>query len=119
MNTLQLTVEPDRTGGLIDPADGAVRQIHVTHRALEVSQLVALIEGDTAQSVNFTVKFGTDIRAAGTEIVTGGMTTTNNIGGETFAVLDEPSIPAGSVIWIAVTTVVAVVREFSVTLSFA
>lgn len=111
---LAADAEPARSAGFINPADADIRQIHITDKALTVTSVKALIEGDTSQSVTFEVRYGTDITATGTEIVS--KVTTNNTSGEEFTV--DVDIPAGSIIWAVITTVVATVRTFSVTLDF-
>ncbi len=123
-NSIQVYVEPERTGALVSPVTGSFKPFHYTTRLLEVSNIHATIEGDTSPSVTFTVRWGSSIISAsgGTEIMAGGETTTNNTTGEDFNGGDfdgDPTIPAGNHIWIVTSTVSGTVRQFNVTLTFA
>lgn len=69
-------------------------------------------------SVQFDVAYGPDMSAAGTSIVSGGITCTNTTTGLETTSIDEPSIPAGSWVWVDVTAVGGVPSVLSVTIEF-
>lgn len=122
-NSIQLYVEPERTVALQDPITGSYKPFHFTSKQLEVVNIHAVIEGDTSQDVDFTVRFGSSIISAtgGTEIIELGSTTTNNTDGDDFngATLDNTTIAADDFIWVLTTSVSGTVRGFIVTLTFA
>lgn len=70
---------------------------------LTVAELRAVLQGSATPSVTWTIRFGSNRDAAGTEVVVGGTTTTSITTGDTITVLTNPTIPAGSFFWLETT----------------
>jgi hypothetical protein len=92
-----------------------------TYTAVEltVDKITAVLVGTASPSVTWTIRFGSDRSAAGTEIVVGGTTTTNTTTGHDVTVLSNDTIPADSFIWVETTAQSGTVNEMSLTLVFA
>lgn len=120
MNTLVLPVEFDRGHAFVNPITGNYRPVLTPSRASKLKSIRAIIEGDTSQSVTFTVRIGVDpsVFSNGTEVITGGSTTTATTAAEVFSSLDFADIAAGDCIWIVLTTVSGVVRTFTLTFEY-
>jgi hypothetical protein len=87
----------------IMPLAGSECSMGYTENALTVSKLRAVARFSTATDVRWTIRFGSDRSAAGTEIVVGGTITTNTTTGQVITTLSNASIPANSFFWIEVT----------------
>ena len=85
--------------------------------AAVISKLRAVLRG-TTPSVTWTLRHGSDRNAAGTEVVTGGTTTTNTTTGETITSFNSASIPAGDHVWLETTAASGTVLSFRVTIVF-
>lgn len=86
-----------------------------TDVAITISQLNAVVRGSGSPSVTWTIRFASDRSATGTEVVTGGTTTTSQTTGSEVTSFDDATIPAGSWVWLE-TTAEADCDEFHVTI---
>lgn len=86
--------------------------------AIEVSEIRAVIRGTTTPSITWTLRYGSDRDAVGTEIITGGTVTTDINTGDDITVMDNPSIPADSFIWLETTAQSGVVRTLHTTIRY-
>jgi len=84
---------------------------------LRITQLTAVLIGSGSPSVTWTVRFGADITAAGTEVVSGGTATTNTTTGDKITTLDNVDIPAGSFVWVETTAKSGTVNYLHVTMN--
>ena len=84
---------------------------------LTVAKLTAVLVGTSTPSVSWTVRVAATRNAAGTEIKTGGTTTTTITSGQDVTP-DVATIPAGSFFWLETTAQSGIVYEISVTLVF-
>ena len=89
-----------------------------TKEDITVSTLYAVLVGPTSPSVTWTIRFNADRNATGTEIVTGGTTTTSTTTGDTISAFDDATIPAGSWIWVETTAESGVVNLIDVTVFY-
>lgn len=72
-----------------------------TQRALTLTAIRAVIRQQAGgASVTWSVRFGADRSAAGTEVVTGGTATTNNTTGQNVTTFSNGSIPANRYVWV-------------------
>lgn len=85
-----------------------------TIRSIEV-----VLRGSNSPSLTWTLRHDTDRSAAGTEVVTGGTTTTNTTDGEEITVFDAPDIPANSFIWLETTGIGGSVESVHITITFS
>lgn len=87
--------------------------------ALTVSSLSAVLPGASGgQSVTYSIRYGADVSAAGTEVVTGGSTVTSVTTGDSPGALTAPSIPAGSWVWLTTTAKAGTVPTLVVSIGF-
>jgi hypothetical protein len=87
--------------------------------ALTVSSLSAVLPGASGgQSVTYSIRYGTDVSAAGTEVVTGGSTVTSVTTGDSPGALTAPNIPAGNWVWLTTTAKAGTVPALVVSIGF-
>lgn len=86
-----------------------------TKRAITITQISALVDG-TSPSVTWTIRHALDRSAAGTEVVTGGTTTTNETTGDDITSFDDATIPANSNVWLETTAKSGTVLALNLTL---
>jgi hypothetical protein len=87
-----------------------------TPSSLTLTNVYSVISGASTPSVTFDLRYGTDINAAGTLIVTITNNTTNAITNTT--TFTNATIPSGNYIWLEVTAVSGVPQEFGATLIY-
>lgn len=87
-----------------------------TTAALTVSQIRSVIIGGT--NVTFSIRYGTDVSAAGTEVVTSGIQVTNTTTGLSTTSFNSASIPADRFVWITTSAVTGSVTQLAVTVVF-
>jgi len=113
--------EPRKPSTYVVEAPGAAEDgpTDYTAVALTVAKITAILIGTASPSVTWTIRFGPDRNAAGTEVVTGGTTTTNITTGDDVTVLTAPAIPADSFIWLETTAVSGTVTSMSISVVYA
>lgn len=79
----------------------------------EITEILCYLDGSSTPSVTFTLKYGTDIAAAGTEVVTGGTTVTSTTVTSVVA-FNNHVIDAGSILWLEVTAKSGTVQSMQV-----
>ena len=79
-----------------------------------ISSLNSVVRGSTP-SITWTIRKNSDRSATGTEVVTGGTTTTSQTGASTTS-LNSASIAAGDYVWLEVTAKSGTVDELHVTI---
>lgn len=87
-----------------------------TDRSVSVASINAIVRGANP-SVTWTVRYGQDRQGAGTELVAGGTTTTNQNTGSDVSLFNEDTIPAGSFVWLETTSASGSVQELSITIT--
>ena len=100
---------------LLDPAVNDDISMGFTNRPLVVTEMRAVVRG-TTPSVTWTLRHASDRSAAGTEVVTGGTTTTSETTGSDVTVFDAAAIPADSFYWLEVSAKSGTVQELHVSM---
>lgn len=75
-----------------------------SEETITLSQMSAVVDGGTSPSVAWTVRYGTNKSDTGTEVVTGGSTTTSKAG-HYITSFDSGTIPANNWVWLELVTV--------------
>jgi len=88
-----------------------------TSNALTLSNIESVIRG-AGTGVTFSVRYGTDRSATGTEVVTGGINCTNTTTGLSTTSFNNGTISASSFVWLTIAGVSGNPNELSVTLEF-
>lgn len=88
-----------------------------TDIGLKATKIFSVISTLAPASVTWSLHYGADRSAAGTEIITGGHTT-NSTSGELLTTLDQTDIPAGSSIWLTTSGITGIPTQFSLALIF-
>jgi hypothetical protein len=89
-----------------------------TTSAQTVSQIRSSVFGSSSPSATFSIRYGTDLSAAGTEVVTGGITTTNTTTGASTTTFNNASIPANSWVWLTTSAISGTVAALNVSVTF-
>lgn len=79
-----------------------------------VTDIYVFLDGASTPSVSFTLKYGTDITAAGTELVEAGTTVTTTT--VSLKAVDRGWIPKSNVVWLDVTAKSGTVHSMTVIL---
>lgn len=89
-----------------------------TTSAQTVSQIRSVLIGSNTPSVTFSVRYGTDISAAGTEVVTSGITVTSTTTGLSTTSFNSASISANNFVWLTTSAKSGTVDALSVSVTF-
>ncbi len=81
-----------------------------------LAEIRSVVRG-SSPSVTFSIRYGTDRSAAGTEIVTSGITCTNTTTGVATTSFNNGTIPAGNFVWLTTSAQSGTVNELNVTLN--
>ena len=76
-----------------------------TNIPLQVTQLAAVVNNTFDASGVYTIRHDTDRDAAGTEVVTGGSSVTNETSGDVVNIFDAPDVVEDSWIWLETTSI--------------
>lgn len=85
--------------------------------AITISQIMAIVQG-TGPSVTWSLKFGPDHSAGGTEVLSGGHVTNQATTGDLITSFDNPTIPAGSHVWLDTSSITGTVDWINLTLKY-
>lgn len=102
---------------IASPTGSEDRTLFFAETEVAIEQLNAVVRG-TTPSVTWTVRYGTDRSATGTEAVTGGTTTTSQTAGSEVTKFDNGTVPAGNWVWLETTAVSGTVQELAVSLRY-
>jgi hypothetical protein len=86
---------------------------------LTVTKITAVLVGSGSPSVTWTIRWGANRDNPGTEVVTGGTTTTNTTTGDVITLFNNPVIAADSFIWLETTAKSGTVDSMMVALVYA
>lgn len=103
---------------ILNPTASENATLFYTTKAITVTKLVSVLQGSSTPSVTWTIRFDSDRSATGTEVVTGGTTTTNTSTGTTTTSFNDATIPANSFVWMKTTAQSGTVSELSVTMEY-
>lgn len=82
-----------------------------------LTSIRSVISGSSTPSVTFSIRYGSDFSATGTEVVTGGITVTNTTTGLNTTSFNNGTISAGSFVWITTSAVSGTVNSLHVSLA--
>ena len=91
---------PPYRATLLTPTSADKVMLGFTAVARTVSSIHSVVAGSTSPSVTFSIRYGTDVSGAGTEVVTGGITVTSTTTGINTTSFDNASIPSDSWVWL-------------------
>jgi hypothetical protein len=84
--------------------------------SFNLTQIRSVLTGSSSPSVTFSIRYGTDLSAAGTEVVTSGITCANTTGGVSTTSFNNGTIPANNFVWITTSAVSGNVTALNVSL---
>jgi hypothetical protein len=102
---------------ITSPSDSEKVVLLFTTEPVVLQAIRSVVTGVTP-SITFSIRYGTDVSTAGTEVKTGGITTTNTTTGLSTTTLDDPSIPGGVYIWLTTAATSGTVDLLNVSLVF-
>lgn len=112
------TLSSWRSGVVIpDPVTGDDWGLLHVDEAVTVEKLACVLKG-TTPSITWTVRYAADRSAVGTEVITGGTTTTSTTTGTITASFNSPNIPANSWVWIEITADSGTVTQATITIKY-
>jgi hypothetical protein len=82
-----------------------------------IVKITSVLKG-SGPSVTFSIRHGTNVNTTGTEIKTGGFTTTSTTTGDEFTSFDSGVIPAEHFVWLTTSAVTGTVELLNVTALF-
>lgn len=103
---------------ITSPTSSEKVSLFFTTTALTVSRINSVLTGSSTPSATFSIRFGTDLSQAGTEVVTGGITTTNTTTGTATTTFNTASIPANSWVWLTTSAISGSVSSLNVSVTF-
>lgn len=103
---------------LLSPTNAEDITLFRVEESMLVEKLTGALVGSGGPSVSWTVRWAADRSATGTEIITGGTTTTSTTTGDEVTSFNEPAIPAESFVWIETSAVAGTVDSFSLTIEY-
>jgi collagen type VII alpha len=117
VNGLTGAVKVGRSVSVYAPTTTDNITMFYTSNALTLSNIESVIRG-AGTGVTFSVRYGTDRSATGTEVVTSGINCTNTTTGLSTTSFNNGTISASSFVWLTVAGVSGNPNELSVTLEF-
>lgn len=87
-------------------------------REFRLDSLIAVVAG-TTPSVTWSLRYDSDADGVGTEVITGGTTTTSTTTGDRVTTFDQDTIPADMFLWLATTATSGTVTAFNLTLLYS
>jgi hypothetical protein len=103
---------------IVSPTSSEKVALFYTTSALTISRISSVVMGSSTPSATFSIRFGADFSQAGTEVVTGGITTTNTTTGQATTSFSNASIPANSWVWLTTSALSGFVSSLNVSLTF-
>ena len=116
----EITFAPERKSNsitLIQPTASENVTVFFTDKAVTLQKMAAVLTG-AGPSVTWSVRFAADRSTAGTEVVTGGTTTTSITTGDVVTTFNNASIPANSFVWLTTTATSGTVNTFHLTATY-
>ena len=101
-----------------NPGSAEDISLFYTDEAITIQKLSSVLIGSSTPSVTWTIRYASDRSAAGTEVNTGGKTTTSITTAYVVTSFNNASIPANSFIWLETSGQGGVVDEMNLTLKY-
>jgi hypothetical protein len=102
---------------ILNPSNAEDIVLFFTTSSLTITQIRSTVMGSTP-SVTFSIRYDTDISAAGTEVVTSGITCTNTTTGLSTTSFNNATVPANNFVWLTTSATSGTVSQLSVSLIF-
>jgi hypothetical protein len=102
---------------IINPTSSENAVLFFTTTSVTLSQIRSTVKG-TSPSITFSIRYGTDISATGTEVVTGGITCTNTTTGVSTTSFNNATVPINSFVWLTTSASSGTVTQLAVSLLF-
>jgi hypothetical protein len=102
---------------IINPTSSEKAVLFFTTVGLTITQIRSTVLGSTP-SVTFSIRYGSDISASGTEVVTGGITCTNTTTGLSTTSFNNATVPADRFVWLTTSATSGTVTQLAVSLIF-
>ena len=112
------TAQKSKSATIENPDGTEDITLFFTPVALEVSEIRAVLRGGLTPSMTWTLRYGPDRDAVGTEIITGGTVTTDVNTGDDITVFDNPSVPVDNFIWLETTAQGGTVHTLHITIRY-
>jgi hypothetical protein len=102
---------------ILNPTSSEDVVLFFTTSSITFSQIRSTVMG-TSPSITFSIRYGTDISAAGTEVVTGGIVCANSTTGVSTTSFNNATVPLNNFIWLITTALSGTVTQLAVSLLF-
>lgn len=103
---------------LANPTNSEKLLLFFTDAPLTLAQIRSVLIGSSGPSVTFSLRYGTDVSASGTEVVTGGITCTSTTSGVGTTSFNSGAIPASNFVWLTTSAVSGNVSALHITITF-
>jgi hypothetical protein len=113
----QTTVEMTKSFTLPSPTNTDNVTVFYASKALTITKILSIVKG-TSPSVTFSIRYGTDRSASGTEVVTSGITCTSTTTGVSTTSFNNATIPISNFVWLTVSATSGTVDELGVSIIF-
>ncbi len=118
LSSTTLTVKPKPKGVWVESPTATEKiQLFFNPIAWTLTEIRSVLPGaSSTPSCTFSIRYGTDVSGAGTEVVTGGIATTSTTTGDSTTAFTNATLPAGNFVWITTTATSGTIPALSVTL---
>ena len=113
----QTTVEMTKSFTLPSPTASDNIAVFYASKALTITKILSIVKG-TSPSVTFSIRYGTDRSASGTEVVASGITCTSTTSGVSTTTFTNATVPASNFVWFTVSAISGTVDELGVSIIF-
>lgn len=100
------------------PSIGDNISLFFTEYAISITKIASVVLGGGGQSVSWTLKYGSDRSGAGTEVVTGGLTTTSITSGDVVTTFDNSDISMDNNVWMEISNITGTVNSININLLY-
>ncbi len=103
----------------VSPTNAEKQVLFRSNAGETISRISSVLPGGSATpSATFSLRYGTDVSASGTEVVTSGITVTNTTTGLLTTSFNNATIPAGNWLWATTSAVSGLVPVLHITVDF-
>jgi hypothetical protein len=103
---------------ILEPTGSEDISIWFTQPAITITHVAAVLVGSSTPSVTWTLRHGTDRSGAGSELVTGGTTTTTVTTPDEVTSFDDATVIADSHVWLETTAQSGTVDSINLTITY-
>jgi hypothetical protein len=102
---------------ILEPSSSENVVLFFTTSSLTLTQIRSTVKG-SSPSVTFSIRYGTDTSASGTEVVTSGITVTNTTTGLSTTSFNNATVPSNNFVWLTTSATSGTVDQLAVSLIF-